>query len=59
MLDSDGRFAIAAAAELYQAILKDIENHDYDNFTRRAHVSAWGKMKMLPGIWWRTRGTTK
>jgi len=55
MLDSDGRFAIAAAAELYQAILDDIEAHDNDVFTRRAHTSKWGKLRRLPSIWWRSR----
>ncbi|MBL8130455.1 MAG: squalene/phytoene synthase family protein [Anaerolineae bacterium] len=56
MLHPEGRFAIAAAAELYRAILDDIEAHDYDVFSRRAHLSAWGKMRRLPGIWWRSRG---
>ncbi len=55
MLDSDGRFAIAAAAELYRAILRDIERHDYDVFSRRAFVSKGGKLRRLPGIWWRAR----
>jgi phytoene synthase len=55
MLDSDGRFAIGVAAELYQAILEDIEAHDYDVFTRRAHISMIGKMSRLPGIWRRSR----
>lgn len=55
MLQKDGRFAIAAAAELYQAILTDIENHDYDVFTRRASVGKFGKIRRLPGIWWRSR----
>jgi phytoene synthase len=54
MLDPDGRFAIAAAAELYQAILEDIEAHDGDVFNRRAYVSKWGKIRRLPGIWWRS-----
>lgn len=54
MLDPDGRFAIAAAAELYQAILDDIEAHDGDVFTRRAHTSKWGKLRRLPSIWWRS-----
>mgnify|MGYP000067748322 CR=1 FL=1 len=52
---SDGRFAIAVAAELYQAILTDIENHDYDVFSRRARISTIGKLRRLPGIWWRSR----
>jgi phytoene synthase len=55
LLNRDGRFAVAAASELYSAILDDIEAHDYDVFHRRAHVSAWGKVCRLPGIWWRNR----
>jgi len=55
LLDRDGRFAIAAAAELYQAILHDIEAHDYDVFSRRSFVHKWGKLRRLPGIWWRSR----
>jgi 15-cis-phytoene synthase len=55
MLHPDGRFAVAAAGELYRAILDDIEANDYDVFNRRAHVSAWGKLRRLPGIWWRSR----
>jgi phytoene synthase len=47
--------AVAAAAELYRAILHDIEAHDGDVFHRRAHVSLWGKLHRLPGIWWRVR----
>jgi 15-cis-phytoene synthase len=55
MLNRDGRFSIGAAAGLYQAILNDIEQHDYDVFNRRAHVNAWGKLRRLPGIWRRSR----
>lgn len=54
LLKPDGRFAVTAAADLYRAILHDIEIHDYDVFSRRAHVSAWGKLRRLPGIWWRS-----
>ncbi len=53
LLDHEGRFAIGAAAELYQAILRQIENNEYDVFTRRASLSKVDKIKMLPGIWWR------
>ena len=52
LLAPDGRFAIAAAADLYRAILADIEAHDYDVFGRRAHLSALRKLARLPGIWW-------
>jgi len=55
MLDADGRFAIAAAADLYRGILDDIEAHDYDVFNRRSYVSTARKLLMLPGIWWRSR----
>lgn len=55
LLNREGRFAIAAAAELYQAILTDIERRQYDVFSGRAHVSAAGKARRLPGIWWRSR----
>ncbi len=47
LLSADGRLAIAAAGTLYRAILDDIEAHDYDVFTRRAHVGAWGKLRRL------------
>lgn len=55
MLGASGRFAIGAAAELYGAILNDIEAHDYDVFQRRAYVSGRRKLSQLPGIWWRSR----
>lgn len=55
MLSTDGQMAIAAAASFYAAILDDIEAHDYDVFRRRAHVSGWGKLRLLPQIWLRLR----
>jgi len=59
MLSRDGRFAVAEALDLYRAILDDIEAHDYDVFRRRAHVSAWSKVRRLPSIWWRNRSRTE
>jgi phytoene synthase len=55
LLHPDGRLAITAAADLYRAILADIEANDYDVFRRRAHVSKTGKLTRLPRIWWRSR----
>ncbi|MCA9993425.1 MAG: squalene/phytoene synthase family protein [Ardenticatenaceae bacterium] len=55
MLHREGRIAIGAAADFYSAILNDIEAHDYDIFSRRAHVTGWGKVRRIPGIWWRIR----
>ncbi|MCD6519240.1 MAG: phytoene/squalene synthase family protein [Anaerolineae bacterium] len=54
-LHPEERFAIAAAAKLYMAILDDIEAHGGDVFHRRAHLSAWGKFRRLPGIWWQVK----
>lgn len=56
MLAPQGRLATAAAAVFYRAILDDIEAHDYDNFGRRAHVTQWGKVRMMPRLWWQVRG---
>lgn len=53
LLAPEGRFAIAAAADFYRAILADIEAHDYDVFSRRAHLTKWGKLRRLPALWWR------
>ncbi len=53
ILERRGRVAVAAAAELYRAILDDIEAHDYDVFSRRAHISSRQKAIRVPGIWWR------
>lgn len=53
LLHRHGRLAIAAAAELYRAILDDIELHHYDVFNHRAYVSGRDKLIKLPGIMWR------
>ncbi|GAB4510026.1 MAG: phytoene/squalene synthase family protein [Anaerolineae bacterium] len=55
LLEKDGRFAIAAAAELYRGILADIEAYDYNVFDRRAHLSTTAKLSRIPKIWWRNR----
>lgn len=55
MLKGEGRFSIAAAADLYRAILDDIESHDYDVFSRRANIGLMGKLLRLPDIWLRTQ----
>lgn len=59
MLAPNGRLAIAAAAGFYRAILQDIEAHHYDNFNRRAHITQWGKIKLMPALWWQTRPPIK
>jgi len=57
-LNKSGRLAVAAAAELYRAILDDIEANDYDVFNRRAHTTTRRKLALLPGIWWRARSAS-
>ena len=52
-LERDGRMAIGAAAGFYQGILQVIESNDYDVFSRRASLSAWGKLSRIPGMWLR------
>jgi 15-cis-phytoene synthase len=56
MLEREGQLAIGAASTLYEGILKDIEEHDYNVFDRRASLSAWEKIASLPSIWLRIRG---
>ena len=55
LLHPDGRLAVACAADLYRAILLDIEANDYDVFSRRAHLTAAAKLARLPAVWWRSR----
>ena len=47
--------ALLIKADSKEAILKDIEVHDYDVFTRRAHTRDLQKLALMPGIWWRAR----
>jgi phytoene synthase len=51
MLEREGQLAIGAASVFYQGILDDIEKHDYDVFTRRAGLSAIGKLSRIPRLW--------
>ncbi len=53
-LHRDGRFAIAAAGELYRAILERIEIHRLRCFLTPRSSKALGKLSRLPGIWLRS-----
>ncbi len=48
------RFVIFAMAEMYAGILKEIENNDYDVFSKRISVSNAGKLKII--IWTLLKG---
>lgn len=50
LLDRSVRLAVGAAAMLYRDILEEIEALEYDVFAHRAHLSAWKKIRRLPGI---------
>ena len=51
MLEREGQLAIGAASVFYQGILGEIEKNNYDVFTRRASLSALGKISRIPGLW--------
>eukprot|EP00747_Dinoflagellata_sp_TGD_P153571 gnl/TRDRNA2_/TRDRNA2_177409_c0_seq3.p1 gnl/TRDRNA2_/TRDRNA2_177409_c0~~gnl/TRDRNA2_/TRDRNA2_177409_c0_seq3.p1 ORF type:complete len:496 (+),score=68.50 gnl/TRDRNA2_/TRDRNA2_177409_c0_seq3:94-1488(+) len=51
MLNPTARFAVRASLDLYGKILTKIEENDYDNFNKRAYVSGWEKLAILPGSW--------
>jgi 15-cis-phytoene synthase len=51
MLEREGQLAIGAASVFYQGILDMIEKNDYDVFTRRASLSALGKVSRIPSLW--------
>jgi len=51
MLESEGQLAIGAASIFYQGILDQIEKNDYDVFTKRASLSAIGKVSKVPALW--------
>lgn len=51
MLEREGQLAIGAASVFYQGILDEIEKSHYDVFTRRASLSALGKVSRIPALW--------
>lgn len=55
-LHPDGRLAVAAAAEIYRAILPAIAANGYDNHATRAIVPGWKKLALLPRAWLHTMG---
>ncbi|MCK6583059.1 MAG: phytoene/squalene synthase family protein [Anaerolineales bacterium] len=55
LLEREGQLAIGAASTFYSGILDEIEKNDYDVFTRRASLSALGKVAKLPALWMKIR----
>ena len=50
LLEREGQLAVGAASVFYQGILDEIERSDYDVFSRRASLNAWGKLTRLPAL---------
>jgi phytoene synthase len=57
MLEQEGQLAIGAASVFYQGILDEIEKNYYDVFSRRASLGALGKVRCIPGLWWKVRSS--
>ncbi|MEW6055825.1 MAG: phytoene/squalene synthase family protein [Bdellovibrionota bacterium] len=50
-----GRLAFQFAVDAYSSILHKIRENKYDVYTRRAHLTLWEKLAMIPGSWWRAQ----
>ncbi|OYT72983.1 MAG: squalene synthase [Chloracidobacterium sp. CP2_5A] len=55
LLSPDSRFTVFLSSRLYGGILRDIERHGYDVFSRRAHVTLSGKVLAVPRLWLQAR----
>lgn len=51
LLSEDAQLPVRASLDMYAGILDVLEANGYDNFTRRAYVSRWGKLATLPASW--------
>jgi phytoene synthase len=52
-LEREGQLAVGAASVFYQGILDEIEKNDYDIFTKRASLSAFGKLSRISSLWFK------
>jgi phytoene synthase len=48
-----GRVAFQFAVDAYSGILEKIKENQYDVFSKRAHLSLWEKLAMIPQSMWR------
>ncbi|MGQ9814509.1 MAG: phytoene/squalene synthase family protein [Candidatus Roseilinea sp.] len=49
-LKPEGRLAVGAAIMLYRGILRRIMDNDFDVFRKRAYLSTFEKIRMMPSI---------
>lgn len=54
-----GRLAFQFAVDAYSAILHKIRKNNYDVYTKRAHLTFWEKLLMIPKSWRRARLSMK
>lgn len=54
-LPRDARWAIAAASAIYREIGREIERHEYNVTTHRAHTSVLRKVWLVAKAWFRAR----
>jgi phytoene synthase len=54
-----GRLAFQFAVDAYSAILTKIRENNYDVYSRRAHLTLWEKLRMIPVSWWRARKSVR
>ncbi len=55
MLEKDSRFTVLLASRLYSKILKEIEQQNYNVFSKRAHLNFKKKVFSIPNIWLQAR----
>lgn len=54
-----GRLAFQFACDAYSSIMHKIRENDYDVYTKRAHLTLWEKLAMIPRSWWRARQSVR
>jgi len=59
MLSPESRLAVQSSLDCYGGILQKIEENGYDNLTKRAYVSKWEKLALIPFSWYRTQDIAK
>eukprot|EP00636_Phaeomonas_parva_P011830 CAMPEP_0118878202 /NCGR_PEP_ID=MMETSP1163-20130328/18206_1 /TAXON_ID=124430 /ORGANISM="Phaeomonas parva, Strain CCMP2877" /LENGTH=387 /DNA_ID=CAMNT_0006814009 /DNA_START=124 /DNA_END=1287 /DNA_ORIENTATION=- len=59
MLHPDARMPVRASLNIYRDILRQLAENDYDNFRKRAYVSKFRKLLMLPEAWLQVQSVPK
>lgn len=54
MLAEHSRLPVQSSLDAYGAILTKIEENGYDSLTKRAYLTKWEKLAIIPFSWYRT-----